>query len=140
MHSKIGADFVGFLVLIFIILVSLTTGYAESVYIVEPNPKIPQFKSVVPSETNVPKPSCPSGWVPSIFVTPVIFSAYAATTGGNLNVISIVEAKAVDNGNGTWKVYVTVKDNKGNLYSDSFNNARMALVETMCCPAGGDCQ
>lgn len=139
MHSKIGADFAGFWVFILITLIC-TSGYTESVYIVEPNPKIPQFKSIVPSMTDVPQPSCPSGWVPSIFVTPVIFSAYAAATGGNLNVISVVEAKAVDNGNGTWKVYVTVKDNKGNLYSDSFNNARMALVETMCCPAGGNCQ
>lgn len=122
-----------------LILLYTMTATAESVYIVEPNPKIPQFKAIVPPDTVIPKPTCPSGWVGSIFVTPAVVSAYGASTGWNLNVISVFKTWAVDNGNGTWTAKIQVKDNKGNVFTGSGEYQRL-LVETMCCPAGGNCQ
>lgn len=122
-----------------LIIFIATTVFAESVYIVEPNPKIPQYKSIVAPDTVIPKPSCPSGWVQSIFVTPVIFAAYGASTNWYLNVISVVKTWAVDNGDGTWTAKIFLKDNKGNIFQGSTDYLRV-MVETMCCPAGGNCQ
>jgi hypothetical protein len=127
------------LILAIVLLVSFSSVYAESVYIVQPNLKEVKYKSIVVPDTVIPKPSCPSGWVPSIFVTPAVISAYSADTNWRLNVIGVFKVWAIDNGNNTWTAKVQVKDNKGNLFISSTDHLRV-LVETMCCPAGGNCQ
>ncbi|MBE0427618.1 MAG: hypothetical protein IBX72_13360 [Nitrospirae bacterium] len=127
------------LILAIILFASISSVYAESVYIVQPNLKEVKYKSIVAPETVIPKPTCPPDWVPSIFITPAVISAYGDVTDNQLNVLSVFKIWAVDNGNETWTVKVQVKDNKGNLFTGSDEYQRV-LVETMCCPAGGDCQ
>lgn len=127
------------LVAIIMLFVPLTLSYGESIYIVQPNLKEVKYKSIVAPETVIPKPSCPSGWIPSIFVTPAVIAAYSADTGWNLNVISVFKVWAVDNGNNTWTAKAQVKDNKGNIFSASTNHIKL-LVETMCCPSNENCQ
>ncbi|MFI5295961.1 MAG: hypothetical protein ACHQ0Y_13175 [Thermodesulfovibrionales bacterium] len=112
---------------------------AESVFILQPNVKEVKYKAIVDIGTIVTKPTCPTGWVPSIFVTPAVVAAYSAATGWQLNVIGVFKTSATDNGDGTWTVNMQLKDNAGNVINSGGGTQRL-LVEAMCCPSGGSCQ
>jgi hypothetical protein len=126
---------------IFFLFITLSKGlvWAESVFILQPNINEIKYKAIVDVNTIVTKPTCPSGWVASVFVTPAVFSAYSAATGWQLNVIAVVKSWAQDNGNGTWTIKLQLKDHQGNVFNAAGGHQRL-LVETMCCPSGGSCQ
>lgn len=134
---KLALIIAGFLV--FVLFLN-TLGFSESVFILQPNLKTVKFKTIAASNTVVTKPTCPAGWIPSIFVTPAVISGYSSAAGNTLNNIAMAQAYAQDNGNGTWSALLQVKDHAGNLLLPTDNSTRgRLLIETMCCPAGGDC-
>jgi hypothetical protein len=130
------------LLILILVLITSVNAYAEAVFIIQPTLKEPKYKAVVTPNTVITKPTCPAGWVASIFVTPVVASAYGTASSSNLNVIAVFDARAVDNGDGTWTVQLTVKDNQGNIYNNpgSDGSRLQVIAEAMCCPNGGSCQ